>query len=294
MVKYFIEPSKSRVIATGGVIRIANSCEIKNGKIVNVHVPKDYLPRAQALEYIRAFLLGRMAWSKLNGLMIISGAFGMFDKEILIKAGGYNKNTVGEDMELVVRMRRYMHEKREPYRVAYIPDPLCWTEAPSTYKMLGRQRNRWTRGIAETLMIHRKLFLNPKYGILGMISYPYWFIFEWLTPIIEATGLVYFFTMMFLDRENSRFFLALFLSVYTFSFMFSMFAILYEELSYNQYKKLTDILKLMLTAMVEPFVYHPLNVYWALQGNLALIRGKKDWGVMVRTGFLKPVKAKQK
>ena len=294
MVKHFIEPSTSRVIATGGVIRIANSCEIKNGQIVKVHVPKDYLPRAQTLEYIRAFLISRMAWSKLNGLLLISGAFGMFDKEILIKAGGYNTNIVGEDMELVVRMRRYMHEIKVPYRVAYIPDPLCWTEAPATVKMLGRQRGRWTRGIAQTLLIHKKLFFNPRYRILGLLSYPYWLIFEWLTPIVEVFGFIYFLIMMFLDRENSQFFLLLLGGVYSFSIMYSMFAILYEEISYRQYKKLTDILQLMLTALSEPFIYHPLHVYWALKGNFELLRGKKDWGVMVREGFTEHKEEEQK
>jgi cellulose synthase/poly-beta-1,6-N-acetylglucosamine synthase-like glycosyltransferase len=150
MVKPFLEETSEKVIASGGVVRIANSCEIEDGKLVKVRLAEDYLPRMQILEYIRAFILGRMAWSRLNGLMLISGAFGAFDKEIAIKAGGYDHNTVGEDMELVVRMRRYMEERNEKYRVTYIPDPLCWTEAPNSFNILGRQRNRWTRGTIET------------------------------------------------------------------------------------------------------------------------------------------------
>jgi cellulose synthase/poly-beta-1,6-N-acetylglucosamine synthase-like glycosyltransferase len=147
MAKPFLDTTGSRVIASGGVVRIANSCEIRNGRLVKVHLPGSFLPRAQTLEYIRAFLLGRMAWSRINALLLISGAFGAFDKEIVIACGGYNHATVGEDMELVVRMRRYMEERKLPYKVTYIPDPLCWTEAPSSYKILGRQRNRWTRAI---------------------------------------------------------------------------------------------------------------------------------------------------
>ena len=152
LVKPFLEQTKEKVIAVGGVIRVANSCEIKDGKLEKVHLPKTYLPRMQALEYIRAFLLARMAWSRLNGLLLISGAFGAFDKEIVIKAGGYNSNTVGEDMELVVRMRRYMEEQKQSYKVAFIPDPLCWTEVPPSFLILGRQRNRWIRGTIETLV----------------------------------------------------------------------------------------------------------------------------------------------
>ena len=172
MVKPFMEQTNKRVIATGGVIRVANSCEVEQGKILKVRLAKDYLPRMQILEYIRAFILGRMAWSRLNGLFIISGAFGAFDKEIAIAAGGYNDKTVGEDMELVVRMRRYMEEQKLDYVIRYIPDPLCWTEVPNNYAILERQRNRWFRGTFQTLKLHRVMFFNPKYRILGMVSYP--------------------------------------------------------------------------------------------------------------------------
>ncbi|MGI8635642.1 MAG: glycosyltransferase family 2 protein, partial [Segetibacter sp.] len=157
LMKPFLESTGEKVIATGGVVRIANSCEINHGRLLKVNLPKQYLPRVQALEYIRAFLLGRMAWSRFNGLLLISGAFGAFDKEIAIEAGGYNHKAVGEDMELVVRMRRYMEERKLPYKVAFIPDPLCWTESPANYKILGRQRNRWTRGTIETLALHKKM-----------------------------------------------------------------------------------------------------------------------------------------
>ncbi|HER39970.1 MAG TPA: glycosyltransferase, partial [Salinimicrobium catena] len=147
--KPYLELSDTRVIATGGVLRIANSCVSDGGRLVEINAPKKMLPRIQVLEYLRAFLLGRMAWSKLDGLLLISGAFGMFDKEIAIKAGGYDPDTVGEDMELVVRMRRYMIEKQLKYSVFYIPDPICWTEAPEDIAVFKKQRSRWTRGTME-------------------------------------------------------------------------------------------------------------------------------------------------
>ena len=181
MVKPFLEVTDRKVIAAGGVIRISNSCIVKEGKLHDVNFPKKLLEQGQILEYIRAFLLGRMAWSRLNGLLVISGAFGLFDKKIAIKVGGYDKDTVGEDMELVVRMRGYMEEQKRTYKVAYIPDPLCWTEAPDSYKIFISQRNRWTRGTIETLKKHRKIGFNPKYNVLGLISYPYWFFSkDWL------------------------------------------------------------------------------------------------------------------
>lgn len=287
LTKPFLEKGDKRVIATGGVVRIANSCEVEDGKIVKVHLPKQFLPRMQTLEYIRAFLLGRMAWSRMDGLLLISGAFGAFDREIVIKAGGYNHNTVGEDMELVVRMRRYMEERDLPYEVAYIPDPLCWTEAPASFKILGRQRNRWTRGTIETLRMHRKMFFNPKYGVLGLVSYPYWFFFEFMAPLIEFIGFIGFCLFAFLGLMDWRFFGALLLFIYAFAAMFSVFAILMEVMTYNQYKKRQEIISLLLTALLEPLVFHPFTIWAAVQGNIDLLRKKKAWGEMSRQGFAK-------
>jgi cellulose synthase/poly-beta-1,6-N-acetylglucosamine synthase-like glycosyltransferase len=287
LIKPFMEEAAKPVIATGGVIRIANSCVVENGRLIDVNLPKRFLPRVQTLEYIRAFLLGRMAWSRLNGLLLISGAFGAFDRDIVIKAGGYNTKTVGEDMELLVRMRRYMVENGLDYRVAYIPDPLCWTEAPESFKILGRQRNRWTRGTIETLKLHRKMFFNPRYGLLGMLSFPYWFFFEMLAPVAEFIGMMAFILFIMIGIVDWPFFYALLLFIFTFGFLYSVFAILMEVATYNQYRKRGDIAKLMLTALLEPFLFHPFVVWSAIRGYIDLFRKKKSWGEMVRTGFAK-------
>lgn len=285
LAKPFLEHTNQRIIATGGVIRIANSCVIENGRLLKINLPEDFLPRVQTLEYIRAFLLGRMAWSRLNGLLLISGAFGAFDKDIVIKCGGYDHHTVGEDMELVVRMRRYMEEYNLPYKVAFIPDPLCWTEAPSTFKILGRQRNRWTRGTIETLKMHKVMFFNSRYGVLGMISYPYWFFFEFLAPIIEFVGMTCFTIFAITGLTNWRFFFGLLGVVFSFGFLYSVFALLMEVMTYNQYKRHRDMLKLIKTALLEPFVFHPFVVWSAIKGNIDLIRRKNAWGEMTRQGF---------
>jgi cellulose synthase/poly-beta-1,6-N-acetylglucosamine synthase-like glycosyltransferase len=285
LTKPFLETGEKRVIATGGVVRIANSCEVENGKIVKVNLPKQFLPRMQTLEYIRAFLLGRMAWSRMDGLLLISGAFGAFDRDIVIKVGGYDHKTVGEDMELVVRMRCYMEERNLPYEVAYIPDPLCWTEAPASFRILGRQRNRWTRGTIETLKMHRKMFFNSTYGVLGWVSYPYWFFFEFLAPLIEFIGFVGFCIFALLGLIDWKLFGALLLFIYTFAAVFSAFAILMEVMTFNQYKKRNEIASLMLTALVEPILFHPFTVWSAVKGNIDLIRKKNAWGEMSRQGF---------
>jgi poly-beta-1,6-N-acetyl-D-glucosamine synthase len=285
MVKPFLEDPK-RVIASGGVVRIANSCVVEEGRLIEIRLPDKFIPRVQVLEYMRAFLLGRMAWSKLNGLMLISGAFGLFKRDVALKAGGYNHNTVGEDMELVVRMRRYMYDNKVDHQVVYIPDPLCWTEAPSTYQVLGRQRNRWARGTIETLKIHRKMFFNKKYGLLGMVSYPFWYFYEWLSPFVEAIGLAFFFILALFGWVNWQFFLCLLAAVYTFAMLISSLALLSEEMSYFKYTNKRDILKMILVAMVEPIWFHPRVVWWSLKGNFDLYKGKKSWGEMTRQGFV--------
>lgn len=285
--KPFLESPKKRIIATGGVVRIANSCIIKSGKLFKVNVPDNLLARIQVLEYLRAFILGRMAWEKLDGLLLISGAFGMFDKEIVLKVGGYNTKTVGEDMELVVRMRRYMIENKIPYTVKFIPDPLCWTEAPESYEILGKQRSRWTRGTMETLWIHRKMCLNPKYKILGLVSYPYWLLYEYLAPIIELTGILITLLMAYLGIISWKFFALLFLFVYLFALFFSMLSIYAEESTFKKYESKKDIFKLVWAAILEPFIFHPFTIYAALKGNWQKIRGSHSWGDMTRKGFEK-------
>ena len=281
----FLEFPDRRVIATGGVVRIANDCHIEDGKLIKVNLPKKFLPRVQTLEYVRAFLLGRMAWSRLDCLLLISGAFGAFDKEIVIKCGGYDHNTVGEDMELVVRMRRYMEESRQPYKVAFIPDPLCWTEAPATFKILGRQRNRWTRGTIETLKLHKIMFFNPRYGLLGLLSFPYWFFFEFLAPIVEFVGMLSFGVFIYFDLIDWELFTTFLLMGLAFGFLYSVFAILMEVLTYHQYKRKRDVLKLIFTALIEPIVFHPFVVWSAIKGNIDLLRKKNSWGEMTRQGF---------
>lgn len=287
LAKSVMEESGKPVIATGGVIRIANSCIVKSGKLIEVNAPENLLSRIQVLEYLRAFLLGRMAWSKMDGLLIISGAFGLFDRKIVQECGGYNTKTVGEDMELIVRMRRYMIENNKEYCVKYIPDPLCWTEAPETYAILSKQRSRWTRGTMETLWIHRRFFLNPRYNILGLLSYPYWLVYEYLAPIIELLGLLITLIFLYFGLLSWPYFLVLVLLVYTYAVFFSLLAIYTEESTYKKYETFKDIFKLSFAGISEPIIFHPFIVYAALRGNWEKISGIKGWGDMTRTGFLK-------
>jgi cellulose synthase/poly-beta-1,6-N-acetylglucosamine synthase-like glycosyltransferase len=289
LVKPFLEEKERKVIGAGGVIRIVNSCDVEGGHIREIHLPGQILPRLQVLEYTRAFLLGRMAWSQLDGLMLISGAMGIFDRDTVIKAGGYSITTVGEDMELVLRMRRRMAEEGVKYEVTYIPDPLCWTQVPSDLKSLRKQRTRWTRGLVESLKTHRKIFFNRTYGRLGLLGYPYWFFFEWLAPLIAFSGFVYTIYLVIINSINWPFYLLLFLFVYTFAVSLSIWAILFEEITFHKYKKKRDVLKLISAALLEPFFY-PMHNYFAIIGNFEALRGKKGWGTAKRTGFAKKKK----
>lgn len=287
LAKPFLETTEKRVIATGGVVRIANQCTIKDGRLVEIAVPDNMLPRIQVLEYLRAFLLGRMAWERLDGLLLISGAFGAFDKEIAILAGGYNTKTVGEDMELVVRMRRYMLENKLPYTVGFIPDPLCWTEAPESFTIFKKQRSRWMRGTIETLAIHKKMFLNPKYKLLGMLSVPYWFFFEFLAPAVEFFGLLVTIIFIIMGVVHWHFLLLLVFFVYFFAVMFSTVALYAEERTYHKYPKIKDLFRLFAGVFIEPVYFHILAVYAALVGYVEKVRGTHSWGEMTRKGFQK-------
>ena len=288
MVKPIMQAGEKRMIAVGGIVWLTNDSEIRDGKLIQVKTPETFIPKAQVLEYIRAFLLGRTAWSKINGLLLISGAFGLFDRKVAVATGGYNHNTVGEDMELVMRMHAYMRERNEKYQVGYVPEPLCWTEAPADYNILGRQRNRWTRGTIECLLIHKKMFLNRKFGVLGMVSYPYWLLAEWLAPFVEVGGILFFIVMAFLGLANWPYFFSLLAMVYFFAVMLSTYAIYTQEQTYGRYTKPTDILKLFWNGVVEPFKYHPRTVWWSLKGNWDYITGSNQgWGEMTRAGFAK-------
>lgn len=288
MVKPFLqEEDGKKVIAAGGVIRVVNSCEINDGIITKVHYPENFWARFQVLEYFRAFTMGRMAWSRLNGLLMVSGAFGLFDRQIVKAVGGYDRTTVGEDLELVVRMRKYMYQKKVPHRVAFIPDPLCWTEVPSSLQILSRQRKRWAKGCIDTLKKHQDMNLNPKYGVVGLLSFPYWVYFEWFGPLVEFFGLMFMFLLMALNLVDYRFLITLALFVFSYSMAMSSFAVFFESFYFQRYKGYKFLTQIIKMAFYEMFIYHPITLWFSIQGNYEYFikKNKSGWGVMTRTAF---------
>ncbi len=285
VVKPFLEDED--VIAVGGIVRIANGCEIEHGRVKSVRLSKKRLPKFQVVEYLRAFLSGRMGWGAINGLLIISGAFGLFRKDVILACGGYRHDTVGEDIELVARMHRYMFEHKQSHRVVFVPDPVCWTEAPEKLKVLGRQRNRWHRGLLDTLSLHGTMLFNPRYKIIGMLSVPYFFFFELLGPVFEMAGyliVTYSFLTGFINLQSLLLFTVV---AIIYGMLFSVGAVLLEEISFHRYPRARDLFTLMMFALLENLGYRQLTVLWRIKGVVDYYRGVKTWGVMDRRGFAK-------
>lgn len=275
-----------RVIATGATLRIANSCEIDEGVITRVRPPEKWLPRFQEMEYLRAYVLGKVGWSVINCVPNVSGGLGLFDKEIAIKAGGYDSKSFAEDMDMVTRMCTYMIDNKLKYAIRYIPTTQCWTEGPPNMKVFSRQRTRWGRGLAEIITIHRKVIFNPHYRKLGLIVLPYNLFFEFLAPIIEFTGIIYYIYLIITGNINWHYALILLLFVYLYSVMITTLAVLWDQKTYQYYKTWREVIGLALMAFIEPFVYHPLIVFFALRGYYFFMIGKKhSWGNMQRQGF---------
>ncbi|MEX2588049.1 MAG: glycosyltransferase family 2 protein [Actinomycetota bacterium] len=274
-----------QVVGTGGTIRVANSAVVKSGRVLEARAPHRPLIGIQVMEYLRAFFVGRLGWNRLGGNLIISGAFGLFRRDSVLAAGGYMEGTVGEDMELVVRLRRLGHEKRLHNRIVFVPDPVAWTEVPSTLKVLGRQRDRWHRGLSDVLWRNRGLFLNPRYGVLGLMVYPSFVLVELLAPVIEAVGLIGLGVGIGTGGVAWEFAVLFFLVAYGYAVVLDVLTLLLEELSYRRYRRLRDRLWLLLWAAMGAVGYRQLTVYWRLRGIWKFLRGKTDWGHMARTGF---------
>lgn len=286
LIKPVMDEEKNRVIATGATLRMANSCDIDQGVITRVRPPKQWLPRFQEMEYLRAYVLGKMGWSWINCVPNVSGGLGLFDKEIAIKAGGYDHQSFGEDMELMTRMCRYCYTNNIQYAIRYIPITLCWTEGPSTLKIFMRQRTRWSRGLAQLMFAHMKMLLNPRYGRMGMVVFPYNFFFELLAPIVEFLGILYYIILICLNLINWKFAILLLVFVYAYSVMITTLAILWDQITFRYYKSWREVASLCIMPFFEMFIYHPLIVLFALRGYYYFITGKKHgWGNMTRKGF---------
>lgn len=275
----------SRTVACGGTVRIVNGCHVDEGFVVSVGLPRRLLPLIQVMEYLRAFLIGRVGWSHINALLIISGAFGIFHKETVIEVGGYKAVTVGEDMELILRMHRVLSAKRREYRISFIPDPVCWSEAPEDLRTLKNQRVRWQRGLTESLMLNLPLAFDRRAGAAGYFAFPFFLFFECLGPMLELLGYAMLFVALLLGHLSLEMFALFFLLVFALGLFLSFAALLLDETYFEIYRKPSDLLWLCLAAVLENIGYRQLNTVWRAWGLVkAALRGQNAWGKMKRSG----------
>lgn len=287
----------ARVVASGGVVRAANGCVVRAGRIVSVRMPTRWLPRIQVVEYLRAFLIGRSGWSRAGGLLIISGAFGLFRRDLLLEVGGMSHDCIGEDAELVVRLHRHLADRRRDRRIVFVAEPVAWTEVPETRAVLGRQRRRWARGIAEILLRHRRMVLNPRYGVIGMLALPWFVLFEVLAGFVELLGLAYLAGVGLLKAlqafgvaeqvavDTSMALLLLTVSL-GYSFLLTVVALAMEEFSFHRYRRRRDLLVALAAAALENLGYRHMTAWWRVVGTFQALRSTPpEWGTMTRTGF---------
>jgi len=283
IVRPFLE--NDNTVAAGGIIRIVNDCTLEGGSLTQIRLPKNIWAKFQVLEYLRAFLSGRMGWSALKATLIISGAFGMFKRAAVVAVGGYAHDTVGEDMELVVKLHRYHLEKKIPYEISFVPDPVAWTECPESTKILGRQRDRWQRGLFEVLSRHRIMLFNPRYKRIGMFAFPYFYFLEMLGLAIEIPGYFTFLIAIIWGSVSTTYMIAFFVVAFIFGIALSLFSVALEELTFRRYPRTRDLFQLFFLAIIENFGYRQLTIYWRIHGFVSALRKVEGWGKMERKGF---------
>ncbi len=274
-----------RVAAVGGTVRVANGCVVKHGQVMDARVPRRLLPGIQVVEYLRAFLFGRLGWNRLGGNLIISGAFGLFRKDHLLAVGGYDATSIVEDLDLVVRLHRYLRSHKIRYEIPFIPDPVAWTEVPESLRVLARQRGRWQRGLVAAMWQYRGMLFNPRYGRVGLIAVPFYALGEMLAPLVEVFGYVIIVAGLIAGVVNVSFALLFILVAWGYGMLLSLWAVVLEEVSFHRYRRLGDLVRLVLFATLENFGYHQCGVWWRL-GAFFTPRGRKlVWGEMTRRGF---------
>ncbi|MGC1456164.1 MAG: glycosyltransferase [Nitrospirota bacterium] len=273
------------VIASGGVVRIINGLRLTDGATIEeIDLPDNTLLLFQIVEYIRGFLFGRVGWDSLRALLILSGTFSLFQKASVVEAGGFKVGNVAEDMDMIVRLHRHMLKKKKPYRIRFVSDPICWTEAPDDFRMLGRQRRRWHLGLIQTIFQNREMMLNPQFGKIGIVVLPYYVLFEILGPVIEVLGYLcviisYFLGILSLD------FLLLFLTLAIFYGVFlSTASIFLEELTFRRYPKWSHLFRLLLFGVLENFGYRQINSFWRFEALIQYLIGRRKWELVRKKG----------
>jgi cellulose synthase/poly-beta-1,6-N-acetylglucosamine synthase-like glycosyltransferase len=286
LVRPFIDDPDT--VAAGGVVRIVNGSSVRHGRVEEPSLPRSHLARFQVVEYFRAFLFGRVGWAAFNALPIVSGAFGLFSRRTVLEIGGYSQDTIGEDMDLVMRMHRHQLRQKRRYRIAFVPEPVCWTQVPEDLSTLARQRNRWQRGLIESLQATWQMFLNPRYGKLGVLTFPFFVFFEMLGPVVETLGLTALLFSLAYGLVDEVFAAMFFCVAVLMGIVLSLSALVLEGLTYRRYSRLSSVAVLLVYGVLENFGYRQLSALWRLKGIWDKLLGRGAWGEMKRRRFRGP------
>lgn len=284
LVRPFLERPNATV-ASGGVVRVANGSTVEDGIVESVSLPRTGLPGLQVMEYLRAFYSGRLGLDRAGGLILISGAFGLFETETVREIGGYRRDTITEDFDIVVRLHRYLIDNDREYSVQFVPEPVAWTEVPSTRRALGRQRRRWYRGMVETVVTNRGMLFNPAYGRVGVVILPLFVAAEMFGRLVEGLGYLVLPLAVFLGVLNVEFFLVFFLLTTGSGVFLSWFSVFSEVWSFNRYDSPWQVLRLLWYGVLENFGYRQWKTVVAWHGLIQYLRGIESWGRSERTGF---------
>jgi cellulose synthase/poly-beta-1,6-N-acetylglucosamine synthase-like glycosyltransferase len=279
--------SRPDTVAAGGIVRVVNGSRVLDGRVSDVRTPASLVANLQIMEYLRAFLSGRIAWSRLGMLMIISGAFGLFRRDAVVDAGGYDTSTVGEDAELILRLHRHQRDVGGPHRVVFFPDPICWTEVPTSMRILVRQRDRWQRGLLEMLWRHRGMVGRRRYGRIGLVAIPYFVVFEALGPAIELIGLAAFILSLALGIITLPIAAAYLSLAVGMGFIISYMTLLMEERAFQRYPGWSCLARLVSISFIENLGYRQLMALVRARGLWTVFRAG-GWGEMTRAGFAPP------
>jgi len=273
------------VAAVGGTVRVVNGCRVRDGLVVGVELPGSWLARFQIVEYLRAFGSGRMGFNRLGGNLIISGAFGMFRRDAVVGIGGYRTDTVGEDIDLVVRLHRARERGGPRWEVVHIPDPVSFTEVPETLAVLGGQRDRWQRGLADVLSSNLDLLFNRSFGSLGLLVVPIYFFIELLGAVVELAGYGWFLFALQTGSIEPALALLYFVVAFLLGFLISMQCMILDDLQTGFFRGVRQRAVLTVVAMLENFGFRQLLLLYRVRGMLRFLRGDKSWGRMIRRGF---------
>jgi cellulose synthase/poly-beta-1,6-N-acetylglucosamine synthase-like glycosyltransferase len=281
----FVEDPRN-VVGTGGVIRTVNGSVTDRGTVLEPRLSRRWLVRIQAVEYLRSFLLGRTGWADANALLIISGAFGLFRRDLVVEIGGMDPLSLAEDAELVVSLQEHLRRQGRPHRLVFVPEPVCWTEVPESWQVLGRQRRRWSHGLGQLLWKHRRMIANPRFGTVGLLALPFFLLFELLGPVVEVLGLASVALaagLGVLDPGSAAVMVGFALLVGT---LLSTTVVAVEEFTFHRYRTGRDLLALLAAGVLENVGYRQVHAWYRLQGLLfAVTRRKPVWTAMPRTGF---------